>query len=263
MIRHESATRCEGPVRAQAVLDAHHRAPACSARSTAAAASERPAHEWVRALAGKIQVLAEPVEGSVDLDPVTALSVKALRLVRVVGLERLGRREVTTLAAGELPESDPGAPQFWGIDNVTAAFLHNALVGGTPGYRELVPDPALMGGWLARNVLRLSVPLFDEANRVIHEDPRIRDTAMYASLMAAISAGESAPAKIGGLLGRPSSSLTYQLGARGGRRRAQDDRLRRLVCCLDAAAAVGWRGRHDVAAVIEWRAACVHPPVGG
>ena len=110
------------------------------------------------------------------------------------------------------------ARKFWGIGNVAAAFLHNALVGGTPGYRELVPDPtvvedpALMGSWLARNVLRPSAPLFDEANRVIHEDPRIRDTAMYASLMAAISAGESAPAKIGGLLGRPSSSLTYKLG---------------------------------------------------
>jgi uncharacterized protein len=65
---------------------------------------------------------------------------------------------------------------------------------------------------LARNVLRPTVPLFDEANRVIHEDPRIRDTAVYASLLAAIADGESSPAKIGGLLGRPSSSLTYQLG---------------------------------------------------
>jgi len=107
---------------------------------------------------------------------------------------------------------------FWGIENVAAAFVHNALVGGTPGYRELVADPAVpedparIGDWLARNVLRPTMPLFDEANRVIHEDPRIRDTAVYASLMAAIAAGESSPAKIGGLLGRPSSSLTYQLG---------------------------------------------------
>lgn len=109
------------------------------------------------------------------------------------------------------------ARAFWGIDDLAAAFLHNALIGGTPGYRELVPDPVVadlsrMGDWMARNVLRPSVPLFDEANRVIHEDPRIRDTAVYASLMAAVAAGESAPAKIGGLLGRPSSSLSYQLG---------------------------------------------------
>ena len=110
------------------------------------------------------------------------------------------------------------ARAYWGIESVEAAFLHNALIGGTPGYRDMVPDPAVpedparIGDWVARNVLRPTAPLFDEANRVVHEDPRIRDTAVYASLMAAIAAGESSPAKIGGLLGRPSSSLTYQLG---------------------------------------------------
>lgn len=116
-----------------------------------------------------------------------------------------------------MPFGFRAARVFWGIENVAAAFTHNALIGGTPGYRELVPDPvvpedpARIGEWVARNVLRPTVPLFDEANRVIHEDPRIRETAVYASIMAAIAAGESSPAKIGGLLGRPSSSLTYQL----------------------------------------------------
>jgi hypothetical protein len=110
------------------------------------------------------------------------------------------------------------AREYWGIESPAAAFVHHALIGGTPGYRELVPDPNVpedpdaIGGWVARNVLRPTVPLFDEANRVVHEDARIRDTAVYASLMAAIAAGESSPAKLGGLLGRPSSSLSYQLG---------------------------------------------------
>lgn len=110
------------------------------------------------------------------------------------------------------------ARTFWGIENVRSAFLHNALIGGTPGYRDLVPnsvvptDPGAIGPWIARNVLRPTVPLFDEANRIIHEDPRIRDTASYSSLMAAIAAGESSPAKIGGLLGRPANSLSHQLG---------------------------------------------------
>jgi hypothetical protein len=108
--------------------------------------------------------------------------------------------------------------EYWKIGNVESAFVHNALIGGTPGYRELVPDPAVpeqsdrIGDWVARNVLRSTVPLFSEANRVVHEDPRIRDTAVYGSLMATIAAGESSPSKIGGLLGRPASSLTYQLG---------------------------------------------------
>jgi uncharacterized protein len=125
---------------------------------------------------------------------------------------------------------------YWGIENPYTAFLHHALIGGTPGYRELVPDPrvpedpASIGTWLARNVLRPSVPLFDEANRVVHEDPRIRDTAAYASVLAAIAAGESSPTKIGGLLGRPAASLTYQLTmleAAGFIDRAQDLLLER------------------------------------
>ena len=109
------------------------------------------------------------------------------------------------------------AREYWGIEDPAAAFTHNALVGGTPGYRELVPDPqvpegpAQLGGWLTRNVLRPSMPLFDEARRVVHEDPRIRDTAAYSSVLAAVAAGESSPTKIGGLLGRPATSLTHQL----------------------------------------------------
>jgi hypothetical protein len=66
-------------------------------------------------------------------------------------------------------------------------------------------------GWLVRNVLRPSMPLFDEARRVVHEDPRIRDTAAYNSVLAAVAAGEPSPTKIGGLLGRPTTSLAHQL----------------------------------------------------
>ena len=61
------------------------------------------------------------------------------------------------------------AREYWEIQDPAAAFAHNALLGGTPGYRELVlvphvpQDPAQLGGWLARNVLRPSMPLFDEA----------------------------------------------------------------------------------------------------
>jgi hypothetical protein len=109
------------------------------------------------------------------------------------------------------------AREYWGVGNLWTAFMHNAMIGGTPGYRDLVADPdvpddaAAMGGWVARNVLRPSAPLFGEAYRVIHEDPRIRDTATYSSVLATIAAGESSPTKIGGLLGRPATSLAHQL----------------------------------------------------
>lgn len=106
---------------------------------------------------------------------------------------------------------------YWGIDNPAAAFVHHAFIGGTPGYRELVlnpgipQDPGQFGAWLARNIMRPSMPLFEEAHRVVHEDPRIRDTAIYSSVLAVVAAGESSPTKIGGLLGRPPTSLAHQL----------------------------------------------------
>jgi uncharacterized protein len=109
------------------------------------------------------------------------------------------------------------ARTFWGIDDVGIAFMHHALLGGTPGYRELVSQPSIperpgrFAEWVARNVLRPSAPLFTEANRVIHEDPRIRDTATYSSVLAVIAAGETSATKIGGLLGRPATSLIHQL----------------------------------------------------
>ena len=131
-----------------------------------------------------------------------------------------GTRALRGRAALELrvrPFGYRDAREYWEIENVAAAFAHNALIGGTPGYRELVldprvpDDPAKLDGWVARNVLRPSMPLFDEARRVVHEDPRIRDTAAYSSVLAAVAAGESSPTKIGGLLGRPATSLAHQL----------------------------------------------------
>jgi hypothetical protein len=131
-----------------------------------------------------------------------------------------GTRALRGRAALELrirPFSYRDARKYWQIGNVAAAFAHHAVTGGTPGYRELVPDPrvpedpARLDGWLARNVLRPSMPLFDEARRVVHEDPRIRDTAAYSSVLAAVAAGESSPTKIGGILGRPATSLAHQL----------------------------------------------------
>jgi hypothetical protein len=131
-----------------------------------------------------------------------------------------GTRALRGRAALELrirPFNYRNAREYWKIENAATAFTHNALIGGTPGYRELVLDPRVpedagqLDGWLARNVLRPAMPLFDEARRVVHEDPRIRDTAAYSSVLASVAAGESSPTKIGGLLGRPATSLAHQL----------------------------------------------------
>jgi hypothetical protein len=140
--------------------------------------------------------------------------------ISVMGDLLSGTRALRGRAAVELRIRAFGyrdAREYWRIENPAAAFAHNAVIGGTPGYRELVPDPVVpedagqIGGWLARNVMRPSMPLFDEARRVVHEDPRVRDIATYSSVLAAVAAGESSPTKIGGLLGRPATSLAHQL----------------------------------------------------
>lgn len=140
--------------------------------------------------------------------------------ISVMGDLLAGTRALRGRAALELrvqPFGYRDTRAYWGIATPAAAFAHNAIVGGTPGYRELVPDPRVpedpgqLAGWLARNVLRPSMPLFDEASRIVHEDPRIRGTAAYSSVLAAIAAGESSPTKIGGLLRRPATSLVHQL----------------------------------------------------
>jgi hypothetical protein len=161
-----------------------------------------------------------------SLGPGAGTEIASLRLIlcgsaiSVMGDLLSGTKALRGRAALELrvrPFGYRAARQYWGIGNPAAAFAHNAIVGGTPGYRELVPDPYVpedpgqLGDWLARNVLRPSMPLFDEARRVVHEDPRIRDTAAYSSVLAAVAAGESSPTKIGGLLGRPATSLAHQL----------------------------------------------------
>lgn len=160
------------------------------------------------------------------LGPGAGAAPKPLRLIlcgsaiSVMGDLLSGTKALRGRAALELrvrPFGYRDARAYWQIETPAAAFAHSAIIGGTPGYRELVPDarvpedPAQLGGWLARNVLRPSMPLFDEARRVVHEDPRIRDTAVYSSVLAAVAAGESSPTKIGGLLGRPATSLAHQL----------------------------------------------------
>jgi hypothetical protein len=160
------------------------------------------------------------------LGPGAGSKARPLRLIlcgsaiSVMGDLLSGTKALRGRAALELrvrPFGYRDARRYWGIGNPAAAFAHGAIVGGTPGYRELVADPRVpedprqLGEWLARNVLRPSMPLFDEARRVVHEDSRIRDTAAYSSVLAAVAAGESSPTKIGGLLGRPATSLAHQL----------------------------------------------------
>jgi uncharacterized protein len=108
------------------------------------------------------------------------------------------------------------AAAFWGIADPETAFRVHAVVGGTPGYRELFDGaiPAGPGGyleWLAATVLNPSHAMFHEAEYLLTEDPAVTDRALYQSVLAAIVAGRSTRNAVGGALGRDDSALRHPL----------------------------------------------------
>lgn len=108
------------------------------------------------------------------------------------------------------------AAAFWGIDDPATAFLVHAVVGGTPGYRALLPGPspqseAEFEPWLFAGVLDPSSAMFREADYLLTEDPAISDRALYQSVLAAIAEGRATRSAIGGALGRQDSALRHPL----------------------------------------------------
>ncbi|MGH9184668.1 MAG: AAA family ATPase [Acidimicrobiales bacterium] len=106
--------------------------------------------------------------------------------------------------------------RFWEIDDPQVAFAVDAVLGGTPGYRDLIDAPPPkrltgLGRWLAHHVLNPGHALFGEADYLLREDPRVSDRALYHSVLGAISEGARTPAAIAQRLGRPDRALSHPL----------------------------------------------------
>lgn len=126
------------------------------------------------------------------------------------------------------------ARQFWGIDDLDVAFQLHAIVGGTPGYRDLTdaaPQTSRqLDRWLQTNVLNPAHALFGETDHLLREDPRVTDRALYHSVLAAVAGGATTPAKIAAALGRDARSMGHPLDvlqASGFVRRSEDVLTRR------------------------------------
>jgi AAA+ ATPase superfamily predicted ATPase len=87
------------------------------------------------------------------------------------------------------------ASEFWEITDSRLAVLVHAITGGTPAYRrEFVrsDSPANLGDfddWVCRAVLSPAVPLFRQARYLLAEEPGIRDSGLYHSVLAAVAEG--------------------------------------------------------------------------
>jgi len=107
------------------------------------------------------------------------------------------------------------ARAFWGIDDPEIAFRVDSIVGGAPGYRDLLDDPPkAMSGfdqWVLKGPLNPSHALFREAEYLLSEDPAMTDRALYRSIIASIAGGKTTKGKVGKDLQRDDRSLTYPL----------------------------------------------------
>ncbi|MFF7653665.1 ATP-binding protein [Streptomyces sp. NPDC007983] len=110
------------------------------------------------------------------------------------------------------------AAQFWDIADLPTAVLTNAIVGGTPAYRreftqgDTPAGPEDFDDWVIRTVLNPGRPLFREARYLLAEEPELRDTALYHSVLAAIAQGNASRGGIADYLGRKSTDLAHPLG---------------------------------------------------
>lgn len=109
------------------------------------------------------------------------------------------------------------AAEFWDVHDPVTAIKVNAIVGGTPAYRrEFARDDTPAGpedfdAWVLRTVLSPTSPLFREARYLLADEPDLRDTALYHSVLAAIASGNTTRGGIASFMSRKSGDLTHPL----------------------------------------------------
>ncbi|WP_226899699.1 ATP-binding protein [Nonomuraea phyllanthi] len=109
------------------------------------------------------------------------------------------------------------AAEFWQISDPRLALLTHAVVGGTPAYRrEYVRDDAPRSladfdDWVERAVLNPARPLFREARYLLAEEPDLRDSALYHSVLAAVAEGNASRGGIAGYIGRKATEISHPL----------------------------------------------------
>jgi hypothetical protein len=107
------------------------------------------------------------------------------------------------------------AAEFWdAADDPELAFRLNALVGGTPAYKDMCGgsgprDLDDFDRWVERRLLGPASAMFREGTLLLREEPSISDPTSYASVLAAISAGASRRSEIAAALARPSGALAH------------------------------------------------------
>lgn len=108
------------------------------------------------------------------------------------------------------------AAAFWRIEDPHTAFLVHAVLGGTPGYRDLLPSrlprrPGDLAKWLTDGPLNPASALFREYDYLLTEEPSLTDRSLYHSVVAAIAGGNTSQGRIAAALGRESRAVQHPL----------------------------------------------------
>lgn len=109
------------------------------------------------------------------------------------------------------------AAQFWDITDPRLAMQVHAIVGGTPAYRrEFARGDSPSGlddfdGWVTRTVLNPESPLFREARYLLAEEPDLRDTALYLSVLASVAEGNTTRGGMANYLERKAADIAHPI----------------------------------------------------
>lgn len=143
----------------------------------------------------------------------SALSVMASLLV---GTQVLRGRASHDLRVGTFDYRT--AARFWGIEQPKVAFHVHAVLGGTPGYRDLMTarTPVRMSDfarWIEQGVLNPASAMFREDDYLLTEERALSNRALYHSVVGAIAAGATSQAAIAAALGRENRAVQHPLKA--------------------------------------------------
>ncbi|MGW0608647.1 AAA family ATPase [Streptomyces sp. NPDC002644] len=109
------------------------------------------------------------------------------------------------------------AADFWGIEDPALALRVHAVVGGTPAYRrefargDAPTGPEDFDDWVVRTVLNPETPLFREARYLLAEEPDLRDTALYLSVLGAVAEGNNTRSGMAGFLERKATDIAHPI----------------------------------------------------
>ncbi|MET8002420.1 ATP-binding protein [Nonomuraea glycinis] len=114
----------------------------------------------------------------------------------------------------------PTMARHWEVGDPSVALRMHAVLGGSPGYRNLAGVPAPqrpeeLDAWVQATVLDPTQALYSgsESEYLLREDPRFTGSTLHYGIINAVAGGATSPAKIGGLLELPRSSLTRPIEA--------------------------------------------------